>query len=101
MCCQVGTMVELAGYLPTTPIKDLFPDLAEDEEGLLIQSELKTFIYASKQPFFVYLFIRNPKVNDVTGFFKSCQIYILEKILIFSCTIFDVKRMFHLNCFLK
>lgn len=98
MCCQVGTMVDLAGYWPTTPIKDLFPDLAEDEEGLLIQSELKTFIYASKQPSFVYFFIRNPIVNDVDGFFKSCQIYISEKILIFSCTIFDVKRMFRLNC---
>lgn len=57
MCCQVGTMVDLAGYWPTTPIKDLFPDLAEDEEGLLIHSELKTFIYASKQTFlFTYLY---------------------------------------------
>lgn len=78
MCCQVGTLVDLAGYWPTTPIKDLFPDLAEDEEALLIQSELKTFIYASKQHF-------------------TQVVYISEKIFIFSCTIFDVKS-FHLNC---
>lgn len=93
MCCQVGTMVDLAGYWPTTPIKDLFPDFAEDEEGLLIQSELKTFIYASKQPFFVYIFIRNPKV---TGFIKSCQIYTFQKILKF----FLVQYLMLKECFI-